>query len=107
MNYAGAQDLAVGYEETAASIFSLCEVSWREVRLRTGPSFPAKKFPGTFGESNGNSTKAGGFGYEESSHNASPCRNRVILWYDEDTCWCALYRVKPTWLLDAGDGQLN
>lgn len=72
---------SVGYSETAPSIFSLCDFSWREVKLRAAPSFPAKKKPANhLGEAARGSGKAGGFGYSGSALNSSSCRNRFILW---------------------------
>lgn len=84
MSFRSHQTRAVGYNETASSISSLCDFNWREIRLRAVPSLPAKKSsePTALGD---NSEKAGGYGYRGSSLNSSPCRNRSILWYVADS----------------------
>lgn len=71
-----------GYTETAASVFSLSDFPWREVKLQAAPSFPAKRTPpGCVETARGAASgKAGGFGYSESSLTSSLCRNRFILW---------------------------
>lgn len=94
------------HDEISAAIFSLCDFSWREVRLRAAPSFPAKKSTGQLQleDTPRASERAGGFRYEDSALNYSPCRNRFILWSVKPNSgegnevlngWCALYGIYP------------